>query len=133
MFLSNGNRFLLQLGDIIKDNQYNMVFARNTFIVMISDFYVKHSNADNPNRFPDWFSINIANVKDSKSVHSNDKVWFTSSISNPVDSPVEKNNDNSIIDNWVILPNGYITGTPNNKSIKQSSTYTFKNRYSWTC
>ena len=28
-----------------------------------------------------------------------------------MDSPVEKDNDNSIIDNWVILPNGCIVGT----------------------
>ena len=78
---------------------------------MINDFYVKHSNADQPNGFPDWFSIDIDNIKDSKSVHSKDKVWFTLAINNPVDSPVEKNNDNSIIDNWVILPNGCIAGT----------------------
>ena len=49
--------------------------------------------------------------KIQKSVHSKDKVWFTLAINNPVDSPVEKNNDNSIIDNWVILPNGCIAGT----------------------
>ena len=88
-----------------------MVVAIDTCILMINDFYVQHSNADQPNGFPDWFSIDIDNVKDSKSVHSKDKVWFTLSINNPVDSPVEKDDDISIIDNWIILPNGCIAGT----------------------
>ena len=96
--LINGNGSVLQFGNIIKINHYNMVLAVDTCILMIHDFYVKHSNADQPNGFPDWFSINIDNVKYSKSVHSKDKVWFTLVINNPVDSPVEKHNDNSVID-----------------------------------
>ena len=107
----NGNGSMSQFGDIIKINHYNMVVTIDTCILMIHDFYVKHSNADQPNGFPDWFSINIDNVKDSKSVHSKDKVWFTLPINNPVDSPVKKDDDIPIIDNWVILPNGCIAGT----------------------
>ena len=107
----NGNRALLQLGNIIKINQYNIIVANDTCIVMISDFYVRHLNADKPNGFPEWFSINNDDAKDTKSLNSNDKVWFTSSINNRVDLRVKKNNDNSIIDNWVILLNGCIVGT----------------------
>ena len=78
---------------------------------MINDFYVQHSNADQPNGFPDWFSIDIDNVKDSKLVDSKDKVWFTLPINNPMDSPVKKDDYISSIDNWVVLPNGCIAGT----------------------
>ena len=95
----NGNGSLLQLGDIIKINQYNMVIAEGTYIVMVSDFYVKQSSADNSNGFPEWFSIVIDDVKDTKSLDLNDKVWFTSSIYNPAGLSLEKNNNNSIIDN----------------------------------
>ena len=73
----NGNGSVLQFGDIITINHYNMVVAIDTCIMMINDFYVKHSNINQPNGFPEWFSINIDNIKDSKSVHSKDKVWFT--------------------------------------------------------
>ena len=60
----NGDRSLLQLGDIIKINQYQIVVAKDTYIVMIGDFYVKHLSADKPNGYPEWFTINIDNVKD---------------------------------------------------------------------
>ena len=78
----NGNGSVLQFGDIITINHYNMVVAIDTCIMMINDFYVKHSNINQPNGFPEWFSIDIDNVKDSKSVHSKDKVWFTPPINN---------------------------------------------------
>ena len=107
----NGNGSVLQFGDIITINHYNMVVAIDTCIMMINDFHVKHSNIDQPNGFPEWFSIDIDNVKDSKSVHSKDKVWFTPPINNQTDLLAEKDNGNSIIDNWVILPNGSIAGT----------------------
>ena len=109
--LINGNRSVLQFGDVIKIHHYHMVVAVDTCILMISDFYVKHSNADQPNEFPDWFTINIDNVKDSTLVHSKNKVWFILSINNPADLPVEKDNGNSIINNWFILPNSCIAGT----------------------
>lgn len=70
----NGNGSLLQLGDIIKINQYNMVIAEGTYIVMISDFYVKQSSDDKLNGFPKWFSIVVDSVKDTKSLDLNDKV-----------------------------------------------------------
>ena len=107
----NGNGSVLQFGDIITINHYNMIVAKDTCVLMIHDFYIKHSNINQPNGFPEWFSIDIGNVKDSKSVHSEDKVWFTLTNNNQTDSLAEKDNGNSIIDNWVILPNGSIAGT----------------------
>ena len=89
----NGNGSLLQLGDIMKINQYNMVIAEGTYIVMISDFYVKQSSADKPNGFLEWFSIVVDSVKDTKSLDLNDKVWFTASINHPVGLSAEENND----------------------------------------
>ena len=88
--LINGNGSVSQFSDIIKIYHYHMVVAIDTCILMINDFYVQHSKAEQPNGFPNWFSIDIDNVKDSKSVNSQDKVWFTLPINNPVDSPVQK-------------------------------------------
>ena len=76
-----------------------MVITKDTYIVMTSEYYVKHMNADKPNGFPEWFLIDIDNVKDTKSLDSNDKVWFISPINIPTGLLVEKKNDNFIIDN----------------------------------
>ena len=107
----NGAGSVLQLGDIIKINQYNTVLAKDTYIVMISDFYVKHSNSNKPNGFPQWFTINIDQVKESQSLDFDNTVWFTSRIHSPKFTSYENNDDNLIIDNWTILPNGCIAGT----------------------
>ena len=44
--LINGNESVLQFGNIIKINHYNMVVATDTCILMINNFYIKYSNAD---------------------------------------------------------------------------------------
>ena len=107
----NGNGSVLQFGDIIKILDYHMVAAIDTCILMIHDFYVQHSKADQPTGLPNWFSIDIDNIKDSTLVDSKDKVWFTLPITNPIYPPVQKEDNISIIDNWVVLPNGCIAGT----------------------
>lgn len=61
----NGDELLLQLGDIIMINQYTTVAAKDTRIVIIHDFYVKHSRADKPNGYPERFTINVDSVTNS--------------------------------------------------------------------
>ena len=68
---------LLRFGDIITINQYTTVVTKETYMIMIGDFYVKNSKAHEPNGFPNWFTINVDHVKNSKSLKSNDEVWFT--------------------------------------------------------
>ena len=51
---------LLQFGDIITINQYTTVVTKETYIIMIGDFYVKNSRADEPNGFPKWFTIKVS-------------------------------------------------------------------------
>ena len=65
---------LLQFGDIITINQYTTVVTKETYIIMIGDFYLNNSRANEPNGFPTWFTINVDHVKDSKSLKSNNKV-----------------------------------------------------------
>ena len=88
---------MLQVGDIIKINQYNMDIAKATYIVMTSDLYVKHLSTDKLNGFPEWFSIVIDDVKDTKSLNLDNEVWFTTTTHNSTVLSFEKNNDNSII------------------------------------
>ena len=107
----NGNGSVLHFGDIIKILDYHMVVAIDTCILMIHDFYVQHSKADQPTGLPNWFSIDIDNIKDSTLVDSKDKVWFTLPITNPIYPTVQKEENISIIDNWVVLSNGCIAGT----------------------
>ena len=105
---------LLQIGDIITINQYTTVVTKEQYIIMIDDFYVKHSRVNEPNGFPLWFTINTDLVKDSKSIKPNDKVWFTVRTQKPQYMSTVNRQKNTIIDNWVILPNGCIAGTAYN-------------------
>ena len=66
---------------------------------MIGDFYVKHSRVNEPNGFPKWFTINADLVKDSKSLKSNDKVWFTVYTQKPEYMSTENLKKKTIIDN----------------------------------
>ena len=102
---------LLQFGDIITINQYTTVVTKEQYIIMIGDFYVKHSRVNEPDGFPQWFTINVDLVRDSKSIKPNDKVWFTVRTQKPEYMSTENLEKNTIIDNWVILPNGCIAGT----------------------
>ena len=83
----------------------------NSFGLSALDCFTQKSSADKPNGFLEWFSIVLDSVKDTKSLDLNDKVWFTASINHPEGLSAEENIDNSIIDNWVILPNGCVAGT----------------------
>ena len=100
-------------------------------MVMIGDFYVIHSSAGKPNGYPEWFTININNVKDSKALKCNDTVWYTPRIHAPELMSSECNDDNLIIDNWVILPNGCIAGTAydNDEELQEALDTDQKNRY----
>ena len=102
---------LLRFGDIITINQYSTVVSKEQYIIMIGDFYVKHSRVREPDGFPDWFTINANLVKDSKSIQPNDKLWFTVRTQKPEYMSIENQEKNMIVDNWVVLPNGYIAGT----------------------
>ena len=77
---------------------------------MIGNFYVKNSRVNEPNGFPNWFTINFDHIKDSKSLKSNNKVC-TINTYKPEFISTENLEQNTIIDNWVILPNGCIAGT----------------------
>ena len=107
----NSDGALLQFGDIITINQYTTVVSQEQYIIMIGDFYVKHSRVNEPNGFPHWFTVNADLVKDSKSIQPNDKVWFTVRTQKPEFMSTENLEKNTIVDNWVILPNGCIAGT----------------------
>ena len=102
---------LLRFGDIITINQYSTVVSKEQYIIMIGDFYVKHSRVHEPDGFPDWFTINANLVKDSKSIQPNDKLWFTVRTQKPEYMSTENQEKNMIVDNWVVLPNGCIAGT----------------------
>ena len=102
---------LLRFGDIITINQYTTVVSQEQYIIMIGDFYVKHSRVNEPNGFPHWFTVNADLVKDSKSIQPNDKVWCTVRTQKPEFMSTENLEKNTIVDNWVILPNGCIAGT----------------------
>ena len=69
----NGNGSVLQFGNIIKILDYHIIVAIDTCILMIHDFYVQHSKADQPTGLPNWFSIDIDNIKDSTLVDLKDK------------------------------------------------------------
>ena len=43
---------LLQFGDIITINQYTTVVTKEQYIIVIGDFYVKHSRVNEPKGFP---------------------------------------------------------------------------------
>ena len=119
---TNGNGLTIKSGDIIKIIKYETIVVKDTYIVMIDDFYVCHSSAGKPDGYPEWFTINIDNVKDSKSLKYNDTVWYNSCIHVPKMVSSESNDDNLVIDNWVILPNGCIAGTAyvNEKELEEA-------------
>ena len=119
---TNGNGSIIKSGDIIKIIKYETVVVKDTYIVMIGDFYVCHLSAGKPNGYPEWFTININNVKDSKALNYDDTVWYTPRIHAPEFISSESNDDNLIIDNRVILPNGCIAGTAykNDKELQEA-------------
>ena len=88
---------LLIFGDIITINQYTTVVTKEQYLIMIDDFYVKHSRVNEPNGFPLWFTINTDLVKDSKSIKPNDKVWFTIRTHKPEFIFTENLEQNTII------------------------------------
>ena len=59
----NRDGSLLQFGDIITINQCTIVVTKETYIIMIGDFYVKNSRANEPNGFPHWFTIMLIMLK----------------------------------------------------------------------
>ena len=50
------------------------------------------------------------NVKDSKSLSSDDSVWFTTHLLTPNELSPANPDNNPIINNWAILPNDCIQG-----------------------
>ena len=60
----NCDRALLQFGDIITINQHTTVVLKAQYIILIGDFYVKYSKVNEPDGFPQWFTLNADLVKD---------------------------------------------------------------------
>ena len=122
---TNGNGSIIKSGDIIKIIKFQTAVVKDTYLVMIGDFYVIQSSAGKPDGYPDWFTINIDNVQDSKALECNDSVWYTPLIHAPELMSSECNDGNLIIDNWVILPNGCVAGTAyDNDEELQEAPYT---------
>ena len=124
---ANGNGLTIKSGDIIKIIKYETIVVKDTYIVMVGDFYVCHSSAGKPDGYPEWFTINIENVKDSKALKYDNTVWYNSRIHAPEFVSSESNDKNLVIDNWVILPNGCIAGTSyKNDTELQQAPYTHR-------
>ena len=70
---------------------------------MIDDFFVKHSCVDKPNGYPEWFTILIDNVKNSKCLSLDDSVWFITRPHTPDELSSANPDDNPIINNWVFF------------------------------